>query len=319
MQRTRRGCTRALRAELQITGGGGVPPVFLRTSSVDLSSFPTRDPRHSRTAEELWNRTLVTPVDPPARLAAVEYRRKAAPRKAIATSPRTSSSNFTICRARRGRAHHRRAWKRARVSGCSWLSSNGGYWHRAAASLTTPPSRPRSLSPRRRHHCCRCRRCRCWSILSTPGTRKYPRRASSPGLATRRPDPPILAVDRFSRRGAIPAARWPYKALSLARHYPLEDNSPAFDFSSTIYVNTGTPRSKHTSSHSRKQVIVTNTILFLVSFRFFSSRSAAAPSDKSFLRGIYFFLARLFLFVGETRALFITGSDESRGPPSAAT
>lgn len=38
------------------------------------------------------------------------------------------------------------------VSRLSWLSSNGGYWHRAAASLTTPPSRPRSLSPRR----CRC-------------------------------------------------------------------------------------------------------------------------------------------------------------------
>jgi len=74
--------------------------------------------------KKLRNRTLatrtVTPVEPPARLSAVEYRcnrrnrrnrRKPAPQKAIATSPRTSS-NFTICRARRVRAHHRRAWKR---------------------------------------------------------------------------------------------------------------------------------------------------------------------------------------------------------------
>lgn len=76
---------------------------------------------HSRAAqEELWNRTLatrtVTPVEPPAWHSPVEYRRKPAPQKAIATSlarPPRTSSNFTICRARRGRAHHRRAWKRA--------------------------------------------------------------------------------------------------------------------------------------------------------------------------------------------------------------
>lgn len=108
MQRTRRGCTRALGDESQIAG--------YRAGYV--RSTRTRDLGHSRSAEELWNRTLVTrtvtPVDPPESEALV--RRKPAPRKAMATSlarsPRTSS-NFTICRARRGRTHHRRAWKRA--------------------------------------------------------------------------------------------------------------------------------------------------------------------------------------------------------------
>jgi len=115
------------RAQRRVTNHGALR--CFSTRSIELL-FPlrstigltrTRNSGHSRAAEELWNRTLVTrvtvtPVDPPAGHSAVEYRRKPAPQKAIATSLARSpgtSSNFTICRARQERTHHRRAWKRA--------------------------------------------------------------------------------------------------------------------------------------------------------------------------------------------------------------
>lgn len=126
MQRTRRGCTRAL-GELQITGYHAVSLTFSRPllfllRSIGLSAISSmRTPgtrarrRRNYGTGTLATRT-VTLVEPPAWHSPVEYRRKPAPQKAIATSlarPPRTSSNFTICRARRERAHHRRAWKRA--------------------------------------------------------------------------------------------------------------------------------------------------------------------------------------------------------------
>lgn len=79
--------------------------------------------------EELWNRTFlaytVTRVDPPTGVPHVEHRQPVPTIRAFSSSSSLArdvspfgfagllaSSNFTICRARRGRTHHRRARKR---------------------------------------------------------------------------------------------------------------------------------------------------------------------------------------------------------------
>jgi len=83
----------------------------------------------ARREEELWNRTFVTytvtRVDPPAGVPHVEHRQPVPTIRTFSSSSSLArdvslfgfagllaSSNFTICRARRGRTHHRRARKR---------------------------------------------------------------------------------------------------------------------------------------------------------------------------------------------------------------
>lgn len=118
MQRTRRGSALARSATSKLSRSlVDLLPSFFRWSVGDPGlDANSQIPGHSRTAGE-----TTEPHSHDAhchtRGASGENhrnrrnRRKPAPQKAIATSPRTSS-NFTICRARRGRAHHRRAWKR---------------------------------------------------------------------------------------------------------------------------------------------------------------------------------------------------------------
>lgn len=104
------------------------------------------DPRTRREEEEeLWNRTFVTyntvtRVDPPAGVPHVEHRQPVFTIRAFSSSSSLArdvplfgfagllaSSNFTICRARRGRTHHRRARKRPTQPPTGYT---GGYWHR---------------------------------------------------------------------------------------------------------------------------------------------------------------------------------------------
>jgi len=139
-------------------------------------------------------------------------RRKPAPRKAMATSlarsPRTSS-NFTICRARRGRTHHRRAWKRAtslptelaqlerRLLAPGREFDDSAVEAAVAVAASPPPPLP--------FH---------------PSARRCPKIPPA-GRLTRSRDPPILAVNRFHlaarRDSRLPMAiQSPLLSLPLA-------------------------------------------------------------------------------------------------------
>lgn len=137
---------------------GSITDTFVR--SIDFSS--DRRPRNrtevaeaanggARHRKELWNRSNFRHAHTVSRTQCRASSSAGANDLGLlfARAGLRTSSNFMICRARRGRAHHRSRVSKRLPTSVGWLAEYGGYWHRAATSLTTLPRRRR----RRRSRC----------------------------------------------------------------------------------------------------------------------------------------------------------------------